>query len=199
MTAAKLSNHSDEKLFELIKKGNELAFDTLYNRYWEVLYTKTASLLSDESAAQDIIQNLFIKLWIRRAEIRNDNIVGFLFKVAKQESLLHLRKGKISQRVLDHATRLSAGFSNDTEEVVNFNQVNEQYESSLKSMPHKTQEVFKLSRIEKLTNQEISNHLKISVKTVEYHISNALKHLRAHLTEFTTVVLLFSVFYSLVA
>lgn len=188
MATIKLHNLSDQKLFALVKEGNDLAFDTLFSRYWEELYSTVASFLSDTSVAQDIVQNLFIKVWMRREEIKNDNIAGYLFKAAKQESLLQLRKNKISQRVLDRVTHLI--FAYDTEDQVNFSQFKEHFELGLNALPEKTQEVFRMSRMEHLSNREISDQLRISIKTVEYHISNALKHLKYNLREFIPLVLL---------
>ncbi len=188
MKSEKLNKLSDEKLFALVKKGNELAFDALFGRFCEELYTTVASILSDTSAAQDIVQNLFIKVWTRREDISNDNIAGYLFKVAKQESLLRLRKNKITKGVLDRAANLA--FAYDTENQINFSQAQEHLELSLKMLPEKTQEVFRLSRMGGLSNKEISEQLQISIKTVEYHISNALKHLKFNLREIISLLLL---------
>ena len=179
---------TDHQLFELIKQGNEGAFDELFNRRWEEIYTTVAAILANQEAAQDIVQDLFIKVWTNREEIENTNITGFLFKIAKLESYQYLRKNKIRQQLLDQFNNLT--FAHDTEDKINFSEVKKYYRESLKTMPEKTRIIFKLSRIENLSNQEISKKLDISVKTVEYHMSNALKHLRQHLADLMSILIL---------
>lgn len=186
MTDHNLSNLSDEKLFALVKRGNELAFDALFTRHWKNLYRTVASFLSDKAAAEDIVQDIFFRLWTRRQVIETDNIAAYLFKAAKLQSYRQLRNKKITAGVLERANNLA--FAYDTENQINFSQVQEHYQACLESMPEKTRLVFKMSRIENCSHQEIAEALGITVKTVEYHISNALRLLRRHMTEFISML-----------
>lgn len=188
MNAIEVKNATDHQLFELIQKDQEPAFDELYNRYWEQLFATIFSLTSEKAAAQDITQEIFIKLWLKRKHIENQNIVGYLFKIGKLEAYQHLRRHKISEKILAQVELIA--FSIDTEDKVNFAMAQEQYSKCLEQLPTKTKEIFKLSREEHLTYQEISEQLGISVKAVEYHMANALRHFRLHFSEFMTALIL---------
>ena len=182
-----LNNLSDEKLFALIKKGNELAFDVFFKRHWKNLFRTVSSFLSDKQVAEDIVQDIFVRLWARKKVIVTDNIAAYLFKAAKLQAYKQFRDRKITAGVLERASNLA--FAYDTENQINFSQVQEHFQASLLSMPEKTRLVFKMSRLKNLSHKEISEELGISLKTVEYHVSLGLKHLRKHMTEFISLLL----------
>lgn len=187
MPKLELKNLSDKKLFNLTQKGNELAFTTLFKRHWQALYRSIQAFISDSRAAEDIVQDIFSTIWSRREEIQTDDIVAYLFKAAKFQSFKYIRDKKPTQSLVEKTSNLAFAF--DTEDKINFSQVKEQYESCLKTMPDKSKVVFELSRIENLSNHEISEKLQITIKTVEYHMRNALKHLRSNMTEFISALL----------
>ena len=183
-----LHSYSDDQLFHLIKSGNESAFDVFFKRHWKNLFRTVLAFISNQQAAEDIIQELFADIWLRRAEIQTPDITAYLFKSAKLQSFKYFRDKKPTTSLLDKINNLA--FAHETEDQIDFQELKELYEASLKTMPVKTAEVYKLSRVDCFTHREIANQLQISSKTVEYHISCALKHIRAHITEYTTLVIL---------
>jgi len=181
------SQMTDESLFSLIRKDNHLAFDQIFIRHWEKLFRTVYTILEDEETARDTVQDLFAKLWLKRGEIKIENVSGYLFQAIKFQAFQHLRQKKIDKKILGRVEKIAFGLT--TEEAVNFNEVNEEYQKAVDSLPERSQEIFKLSRMDNLSNQDISKRLDISIKTVEYHISIALKQLRSRMTEFISVVL----------
>ena len=167
---------SDEKLLTLLKKGNALAFDELFNRYWALLFKSADKLLLDEDAAKDVVQEIFVDLWKRRETLQVSNLKAYLLQAVKYQIVEQLRKGKFTER---HEERLiSLHFSNATEEMVMANELYESLERSLQGLPDRCYEIFLMSRFENLSNREIANRLNISIRTVETQISNALRYLR---------------------
>jgi RNA polymerase sigma-70 factor (family 1) len=167
---------SDEELIVLVKNDQEKAFEELYNRYWEKLYWVAFRVLEDPAACQDIVQEIFVDFWNRRANIQVANLPAFLYKAVKFQVAKHLRNGKIKDTHLNKF--YTALLVNDTDEAIALNELNALVEKSLSDLPERCREVFCLSRFENLSNKEIAQRLDISLSTVENHINKALKHLR---------------------
>ena len=181
-------NFSDQKLIEQVSKGNELAFDHFYNKYWDSLFISAYVILKDVEACKDIVQDVFLNVWERSNLDKIDNIEAYLHQSVKFKVLMALRKGKVSDK---HLQTLQELIANTTEEQLDYEDLHETIESSIKSLPAKCQEVFRLSRIEHLSNNQIAERLSISVRTVETHISNALRQIRSNLDSSAASLILF--------
>ncbi len=181
-------NFSDQKLIEQVSKGNELAFDHFYNKYWDSLFISAYVILKDVEACKDIVQDVFLNVWERSNLNKIDNIEAYLHQSVKFKVLMALRKGKVSDK---HLQTLQELIANTTEEQLDYEDLHETIESSIKSLPAKCQEVFRLSRIEHLSNNQIAERLSISVRTVETHISNALRQIRSNLDSSAASLILF--------
>ena len=181
-------NFSDQKLIEQVSKGNELAFDHFYNKYWDSLFISAYVILKDVEACKDIVQDVFLNVWERSNLNKIDNIEAYLHQSVKFKVFMALRKGKVSDK---HLQTLQELIANTTEEQLDYEDLHETIESSIKSLPAKCQEVFRLSRIEHLSNNQIAERLSISVRTVETHISNALRQIRSNLDSSAASLILF--------
>ena len=137
-------NFSDQKLIEQVSKGNELAFDHFYNKYWDSLFISAYVILKDVEACKDIVQDVFLNVWERSNLNKIDNIEAYLHQSVKFKVLMALRKGKVSDK---HLQTLQELIANTTEEQLDYEDLHETIESSIKSLPAKCQEVFRLSRI----------------------------------------------------
>jgi RNA polymerase sigma-70 factor, ECF subfamily len=169
----------DERLFHLLCEGNREAFDQIYNRYWNRLFLYIVKAIRDKEAAQDIVQEIFVSLWIRRKEINvNGTLAAYLFTAARYKGISYvqdtLKKSK-------HAETL-ATYLVERQDVVNEDyaakELNAIIEIEIEKLPVKMREVFVLSRQENLSHKEISEKLNISDKTVKKQINNALKHFK---------------------
>lgn len=161
---------------ERIQQSDERAFRMLFNRHWEVLYVFSCSIIEDKVIAKDITQEVWISFWERRSKIKNDNIKAYLFKSIRFRVYKELRDNKKLNSQVEIIDNLIS--SNNTEDVINLADTNSIVQESISHLPPRSKEVFKLSRFDGLSNQEISDKLGISKRTVETHISNSLKHLR---------------------
>ena len=172
-----LLKHSDANLLRLIEQGSHRAFDEIYRRYWQKVYTEAHKVVRDPDASSDITQEVFINLWEKRATTSIACLSAYLYGTTRNQVFKYLRNGKIAQTHLAKITKITA--SNHTEQTVNFHQLQEMYSARLADLPERCREVFHLSRNEQLSTKEIATRLQISPKTVENQITKALKYLRA--------------------
>lgn len=177
----------DQKLIKQISEGNELAFAHFYDKYWEDLFKSAFKVLKEEDACKDIVQEVFLAIWEKPNFGHVQNIEAYLHQTTKFKVLMALRKDKISSKHLETMQELAA---NTTEELLEMSELDEIIGQSIKSLPERCRMVFKLSREEHLSNKEIAKRLGISIRTVETHISNALKHIRIHLDSSAAIIAL---------
>lgn len=156
--------------------GSELHFKELFDLYWFKLYVIANNVLQNEAEAEDVVQELFINLWDRRASLVIDNLGGYLYtavrySVAKKLGKRPLQKNheELFEAIQDKANLESALELNDLIDFIR---------GKIDELPDRCKEVFELSRFQQLSNKEIAEKLNISTSTVENQINKALKNLR---------------------
>lgn len=150
------------------------------------------SILYDTDAVGDIAQNVFMKIWINRAELpRVNSLDNYLFTIARNEAFDSLRRRSSRSRYeqytlldgMEHSDRLSLTYDMEQMERI--------VEKCVEEMPPQRKLVFRLSREEKLTNQEVADRLQLSKRTVDRHISLALSDIRFALKDIVSLFILF--------
>jgi len=180
---ADYSTYNDEQLFALLKSGDQSAFEQLYARYWKKFFTLAYHKLQSRQDAEDIVHDIFASIWMRRAELEVQSPEAYLAVAVKYRILTHLDKA-INQNtisVTDESLTV-AGF-NQPDEKIEARMLAELLQQKLQLLPEKCRIVFEQSRVEGKSNPEIAKELNISRKTVEKHISTALRQLRLSLKD----------------
>jgi RNA polymerase sigma-19 factor, ECF subfamily len=185
------SGLSDRELLALISQDNHRAFEEVYKRYWEVLVKTAYNVTQDKEVCFDCVQEIFVSLWEKRRQIEIRDLSRYLFRAARLKVFEHLRNGNIAQKHLDRMSFIVS--SNNIEQITNRNELKMELDLSLSKLPERCKKVFELSRFEHLSNAEISDQLNISAKTVEGHITKALKQLRTDLGMLIAMVLNLSI------
>lgn len=175
----------DSHLIDQIKKGNRLAFNALYLHYWEDLFRFGYGILGNEDQAKDILQDIFFAIWRNRESLEIRNVSAYLYKAVKYEVVRALRNGQLTASHEAYLATLPS--SNTTEERLDLADLEGQVKETLDKLPGKCREVFYLSRFKELSNKEIAQKLSLSQRTVEWHISSALKHLRHSMNRLATI------------
>lgn len=181
---------TDEKQLALaIKTGDEKAFDQLFRTWYEPLVRYAFSFTDgDADDAEDLVQQVFVQYWQQRETIDfQHSVKSYLYKMTHNLALNRSRSQKVRGRFVEHQTRQMA---HETEPPTDVGELEKRFHEVLENLPPQCRAVFELSRFEELKYREIGDHLGISVKTVETHISKALRILRRELVEFLTVILL---------
>uniref|UniRef100_UPI0032180E84 RNA polymerase sigma-70 factor n=1 Tax=uncultured Draconibacterium sp. TaxID=1573823 RepID=UPI0032180E84 len=183
----------ENNLFEKIQKGDEKAFEHLFKMYYSHLCAFATNIIEDEIAAEEIVQDFFVKLWEKRNKLTIEiSVKRYLFRSVKNLCFNLIKHNNVK---LQHAKQITAEAEN-TNYHDQFVEVDlaSKIEESIESLPEKRREIFRLSRQEGLKYREIAEKLKISVKTVEVQMGLALKTLRDKLKHYNTFLLFISAF-----
>ncbi|SEI82912.1 RNA polymerase sigma-70 factor, ECF subfamily [Dyadobacter koreensis] len=176
-------SYSDEQILRLIQENNdESAFTMLYDRYFRMLFNYTYSKVNDQFAAQEIVQELFVSIWQHNNRNTVNSCRSYLFSAVKNLIISYYRKEYTRKFHYDRWEVQSEGSVNLTDQDILTSDLQKRYEQGLHLLPPKCKEVFILSR-KGNTNKEIALQLSISEKTVEHHITKALRVLKEYLKE----------------
>ncbi len=189
MRSGKYSEIGDKELVAMISQHNHSAFSEVYSRYWEVLVKTAYNVMQDTEVCHDCVQEIFVSLWVKRGQVEIRDLSRYLFRAVRLKAFEYLRNENISQKHLDRMNFVIS--SNNVEQIINHNDQKKALDLSLTRLPERCKQVFELSRFEHKSNTEIANQLKISLKTVEGHITKALKQLRSDLM---IIILFFNIF-----
>ena len=176
------SSQKDTFLIRELKNSNEQAFEQLYYQYHRSLYGFLMKMIGSRKEVEDIIQEVFIRIWERRRDL-NENLsfCGFLFTIGKNLCLNYIRDDQSGRRVKEHLKQIIDRSLDDVEQVVYFNELEQMVQQVLEQLPYRQQQVYTLNRIKGYSRHEIASMLHISIATVDMHMSKALKTLRNHL------------------
>ncbi len=179
-------NITEIEAFALMKAGDEHALTHIYNKYWEGLYASVHNVLKDQQASEDIIQDIFIKLWDKRESLEiSISLKAYLFASCRYEVFRQIKAQKVHISLFDRLEeRLYAPSAYGSLE---HKELLQHINSIVEALPVKCREVYKLSREENLSHKEIAEKLNISTKTVENHMTRALSQLRGSLGGLLTI------------
>jgi RNA polymerase sigma-70 factor (ECF subfamily) len=170
----------DKILVSRLKSGDKNAFKLLFEKYYPLFISFTKRLLKDEVDAEDLIQNVFMRIWVGRANLDEDkNFKNYLLVSVRNEIYQYFRHHFRIDDTAECPEVVDTTQNIDTE--ISAKELEKRITDVIMKMPQRRREIFNLSRLEKLSNQEISTRLGISVRTVEKHIENALKDIRQQL------------------
>lgn len=183
-----LRSASDQELIALLKGADHAAFTEIYKRYWKKLFTVAANKIADLEEAREIVQNIFISLWNRRNELEIKGTLGNYLAVSVKYRVINaLDKQHNHQNYLESLS--TSEVDDSTQEWLEFMQLKERLSILVAELPEKCRIVFQLSREQGLSQKEIAAELGISEKTVEGHLTKALKNLKTGLNSFLMTLL----------
>ena len=181
----------DKYFFKQLAEGSAEAFEKLFEVYWTHVYTIVAQLVKEKQQAEDISQEVFIKLWNKK-EALNDiqNIESYLYTIARNSTLDHLRKKVLITENLEQMIQYFADNNLDPAKKLEYKELEVFINKSIDKLPPKVKEVFILSRIEGLSHEEIAGKLHISVSSSKTYIVRALQSLRLSIAKNSNIELL---------
>lgn len=155
-----------------------------------MLYLAAYNILKDQQACEDIIQELFIKLWNNRHTLHiTVSLKAYLYASIRYAVYRQIRNGRVNGEVYEQL--LNNFHAPKTYNDIEFKELMEQIGAVVNTLPDKCREVYKLSREEYLTHKQIAERLNISTKTVENHLTKALSYLRTSLGAVLTGFLMY--------
>ena len=180
----------DDELLTLIKSGDHAAFTEIYNRYWRKLLAIAVNHTKDRSTAEEIVQNVFINFWNRHRYINIDTLDRYLATAVKFAVFKEFYRQKKRQDSLIHNLTFEESHRIDDQIAARFLQ--EYIDGIVEQLPEKCRLVFKHSRGDGLSIPEIAKEMGITEKTVEAHLTKALKVVRGNLKEYGAIIILIS-------
>lgn len=176
MSINSINKLTDAELLLLIQENKRDAFEQIYNRYWSKLYVAAFKILRDRQASQDAVQEVLVKLWLKRKENDIVNLNSYLHNAVRFQVFNQIRNGKVRTALFEEIAELSV--VNDAEHRLLSIDFNRKLEGSIIQLPEKCRKIFLLSRMEQLSTKEIAQRLALSPKTVENQLTIALRRVR---------------------
>lgn len=175
-----------------IKEDDAEAFDKLFGQYAKRLYYFALGYLKSKFEAEEIVQEVFFKIWQNRKFLNPElSFKGYIFKIAYRQITETFRKYSQEQLYRDEIILLTLGHDNNLEERSDYNSLLELIETIVSSLPPRQKDIFIKRKQQGMPVKEIAQVLGISPKTVENHLTEALKTLKSGLSKENTAGLLF--------
>ena len=185
----------DNELFANLKRNDCSAFDAIYSNYSKPLYIYLLQKLKDHDLCNDLLQDIFVNLWEKRAIIVIDtSLKAYLYQVARYKIIDVYRNDIRYQKYLSNLTDYVTDHSQIIERIDQRKKLRD-IETAITKLPERMREIFILSRFEHRTTRDIASKTNLSPQTVKNQISKALRILRASYISADIVFIFISLFF----
>ena len=182
----------NESIGTLLAQKDETAFEQVFKTHFKRLHAYAFTILRDEVEAEEMVQQVFFKLWERNENLTlTGSVSAYLYRAVHNESLNYLKHQKVRS---NHQLHVAYSMKNEVEhpaKKVMAGELEKKIHTALNELPEQCRTIFQMSRFDELKYREIADRLGISVKTVENQMGKALKLLREKLVDFLIFILLF--------
>lgn len=170
---------------------DEDSFEQMFKEHFNALHSYATLMLRDEELAEDIVQQMFLKLWEKRQELAVEtSLRAFLYRCVHNDCLNYLKHLKVKAGFESHTTYAMKDHTVEPIQDVQLKELQQRLQAALAELPEQCLTVFQMSRFEELKYREIADRLGVSVKAVEKQMGKALKLLRYKLVDFLPLVLM---------
>ena len=181
----------NEAIIELLAKRDENAFEQVFKTHFKSLHSYACTILKDEAYSEEIVQQVFFKLWERADRIDiSGSVAAYLYRAVHNESLNYLKHQKVKSTHQMHVAYSMKNVVESASKTLQAKELEKKIQTALNELPEQCRTVFQMSRFDEMKYREIADKLNISVKTVENQIGKALKTLRVKLEEFLPLLFL---------
>ncbi len=177
---------SKDRLISGLRDGNSVVFEEIYREYYTPLCYYCMRYVDSEEDSEEIVQDLFAKLWEKHHELEvNTSLNAYLYRAVQNYALNHLSKKKTKEKYQAYQKQQVYNNFESGQIKMEEDELKIIIKSAILELPEKRREIFELSRFEGMKNTKIAEKLSISVKTVEAQMTKALKYLRVVLKEYS--------------
>ncbi|BAV09806.1 RNA polymerase sigma-70 factor, ECF subfamily [Filimonas lacunae] len=178
-------------LMRLLLAGDEQVFEQVFKTHFKSLHAYAFTILNSEAVAEEMVQQVFYKLWERKETVEvHTSLKAYLYRAVHNESINYLKHHTIkikhqtyAMQQQQHQQEQSAG------EKLAGKELEQQIRQALNELPEQCRTIFQLSRYEELKYKEIADQLGLSIKTIESQMGKALKLLRVKLADFLVLII----------
>ena len=170
------ASHNSDHLISQVAAGDETAFRRLFHLYWDNIYSVAFTFLKSQVVAEEIVQDVFLKIWLKRAQLPAvENFDNYLFVIARNHIYNELRK-KTGNRMVEEEN------SSSPEQQLLLKETGQLIDEAVRQLPRQQRTVFELSRNGGLDHASIASHMGVSRLTVKSHMTKALHSIRTYLS-----------------
>ncbi|UCS92118.1 sigma-70 family RNA polymerase sigma factor [Echinicola marina] len=179
---------SDKEILDRIKNNDAMAFRVLFEHFWESLFAAALKRIKSQDLSKDIVQEILADIWNRRHSLEiKSSLKSYLHTAVKY----HVLKVYQQNRMLEEFDISRAFQHSDTDNHLAFNELLDTLEIALDKLPERQQLIFRMSRYDGLSSQEIAEKLNLSEQTIFNNLHKTLSTLRTELKDYSPVVILF--------
>jgi RNA polymerase sigma-70 factor, ECF subfamily len=182
---------SNDTITALLAKRDEITFEQVFKSHFKNLHAYAFTILKDQDEAEEIVQQVFYKLWERSENLTiTGSVTAYLYRAVHNESLNFLKHEKVKS---NHRLHVAYSMKNETDQAskkILGGELEKKLHAALNELPEQCRTIFQMSRFNEMKYREIADQLDISVKTVENQMGKALKILRTKLVDFLPVIVL---------
>ena len=190
------SHISDSELWLAVRNDDEHAFAMLFDRYWVRLYKTALRYLKDREKSEETVHDVFLNIWDRRHQLEIETIPNFLLSAIRYQVYNRMRAAKPRLTLVLNDLEMDNLLDyNQSDHRIKDQELLQELNHYLEKLPKRCQEIFYLSRMDNLSNQEIAGRLGISKRTVENQITMALKHLRSCFRQASIILWVYYMFF----
>jgi len=176
---------TDEDLLSKIRNDDEIAYTELYNRYWKRMFYQIAKKLNNSGIAEELVQDIFTDIWMRRHTIDIQNSFAAYISVAVKYKVINTQAKQFRELCYQkHQEYIQENAANTVEQYLSFDELRAQLERELALLPEKCRLSFKLCKEEGYSQKEAAIHMQTTPKAVERNIARAVKSLSVSMRDF---------------
>jgi RNA polymerase sigma-70 factor, ECF subfamily len=174
----------DTEIIRRIRQGDAEQFESLFRSSYVSLVRYAKTLIKDHDTAEEIVQDLFFRLWKDKEKIIiESSLNGYLFRSVHNRCLHYIEHNRVVERHAEEMAHQQADNQENPSDILHYKELQAKIARILERLPERCGKIFYLSRFEGLKYNEIAEKLSVSVKTVEANMGKALKEFRKELTE----------------
>lgn len=170
---------TESELLSLMAQDNKDAFEVIYRKYWKGLYVAALKRLNNKEQAEDIVEDIFIRFWEKRACLKVKNLKAYLYTAVRYKVYNYISRDVVSQAFYEPFEAITV-HPESADSVIIEKELQQLAEMYIEALPPKRKKIFTLYFDENLSTREIAERLKVSQKTVQNQLGNAINGLRAH-------------------
>jgi len=177
------------ELLTKLRNGDQLAFAQIYNQYRSKMYAYANTLCKSPETAEEIVQEVFIRLWQKKEQINTDlNFSAYIKKVTLNHVLNHLKKVAREKSLQVEVFQYIDSIRNTTEDNLLEKELLKTYDEAIALLPPQKKIIYQMSRNEEMTHDQIAKQLNISKNTVKNHMVEATKFIRGYVGKHGSIV-----------
>jgi len=182
-------DRTEEKILQDLRNGSIEAYEHIFNNHWKSLFRIANGRLHSETEAKEVVQELFVTLWEKKDSLQINNLSNYLYTAVRHRVFNRIRGKLREQKNWEFYKQYLPVHSESTADTVLFNDLNDTIDEIVNAMPRKSQLIFKSSWIEGKSIHEIADQMRLSEKTIEYHLTKSMKLIRVHLKKLVFILL----------